>query len=125
MRGLTGTVQHFVWGDRTEIPRILGIEPDGEPWAEYWLGAHASGPSSFDDAPGETLASYLSANPHLIGERSVDQFGAKLPYMMKLLSAAGPLSLQVHTTRDQAVEGYAKETLMEIPFDDPARSYKD
>ena len=73
--------------------------------AEYWLGAHASGPSSFDDAPGETLASYLSANPEVIGERNVEQFGAKLPYMMKLLSAAGPLSLQVHPTRDQAIEG--------------------
>lgn len=125
MRGLTGTVQHFAWGDRTEIPRILGIEPDGQPWAEYWLGAHEAGPSHFDDDPRETLASYLAKHPEQIGIKSVKRFGPKLPYMMKILSAAGPLSLQVHPTREQAVEGFAKESLREIPLHHPARSYKD
>lgn len=125
MRGLTGTVQHFAWGDRTEIPRILGIEPDGQPWAEYWLGAHHGGPSAFDDEPGQTLAGYLAEHPEEIGAESLEAYGAKLPYLMKILSAAGPLSLQVHPTREQAVEGFAKESLIGLPLEHPERSYKD
>ncbi len=125
MRGLTGTVQHFDWGDRTEIPRILGIDPDGQPWAEYWLGAHLGGPSAFDDEPGQTLAHYLEHHPEELGETSLATYGAKLPYLMKILSAAGPLSIQVHPTREQAVSGFAKESLMGLPVSHPERSYKD
>lgn len=125
MRGLTGTVQHFDWGDHTEIPRILGIEPDGQPWAEYWLGSHPSGPSAFDDAPGETLASYLEQHPDEVGAGSLETYGAKLPFLMKVLSAASPLSIQVHPDRQQAIEGYAKESLLGLPVSHPERSYKD
>lgn len=124
MRGLTGTVQHSDWGDRTEIPRILGIEPDGRPWAEYWLGAHPGGPSSFDDDPGRTLAAHLSECPQDLGS-SADHFGYRLPYLLKILSAAGPLSLQVHPTREQAVAGFARESLVGLPTSHPERSYKD
>lgn len=125
MRRLTGTVQHFDWGDRTEIPRILGIEPDGQPWAEYWLGSHHAGPSSFDDDPHDTLASYITNHPHELGQKVLDTYGPRLPYLMKILSAAGPLSIQVHPTRDQAVEGFAKESLRGLPLSHPERSYKD
>lgn len=125
MRGLTGTVQHFDWGDRTEIPRILGIEPDGQPWAEYWLGSHHAGPSMFDDEPGLTLAAYLEQHPAEVGAASLDAYGARLPFLMKLLSAASPLSIQVHPNREQAVEGYAKESLIGLPLSHPERSYKD
>lgn len=124
MRGLTGTVQHSDWGDRTEIPRILGIEPDGRPWAEYWLGAHPGGPSSFDDDPGRTLAAHLAECPAELGP-AADRFSYRLPYLLKILSAAGPLSLQVHPTREQAVAGYAKESLVGLPVEHPERSYKD
>lgn len=125
MRGLTGTVQHFAWGDRTEIPRILGIEPDGQPWAEYWLGSHHAGPSSFDDEPGLTLAAYLAEHPEEVGKRHRKKFGPRLPYLLKILSASGPLSLQVHPTREQAIAGFAKESLLGLELDDPERSYKD
>ncbi len=125
MRRLVGTVQHFAWGDRTEIPRILGVEPDGHPWAEYWLGAHHGGPATFLDAPDESLAAYLTRHPEQIGEASVEAYGAKLPFLMKILSCASPLSLQVHPTREQAVAGYAKESLIGLPVSHPERSYKD
>ena len=125
MHRLSGAVQHFTWGDRSEIPRLLGIEPDGQPWAEYWLGAHHAGPTHFRDNPSETLASHLERYPDDIGEASVDAYGAKLPYLMKILSAAGPLSLQVHPTREQALSGYAKESLAGLPLSHPERSYKD
>lgn len=125
MRRLTGTVQHFAWGDHTEIPRILGIEPDGQHWAEYWLGAHHGGPSVFDDDPRQTLASHLEQHPEEIGTAARDAYGGKLPYLMKILSAEGPLSIQVHPDREQAIAGFAKESLVGLPISHPERSYKD
>ena len=44
-----GVVQHYAWGDPVFIPSLLGVEPDGEPWAELWLGTHPSGPATLDD----------------------------------------------------------------------------
>ncbi len=40
-----GVVQRYAWGDPTFIPSLLGVEPDGEPWAELWLGTHPNGPA--------------------------------------------------------------------------------
>ncbi|RRD46731.1 mannose-6-phosphate isomerase, class I [Tessaracoccus sp. OH4464_COT-324] len=125
MRVINGTVQHFAWGDRSELPRVLGRTPDGRPWAEYWLGAHHAGPATFADSPEETLADYLQHHPEEIGAESVAAHGEKLPFMMKLLSAASPLSIQVHPSREQAVEGFAKESLLGIPLNHPERSYRD
>ena len=90
MRPITGVVQHYPWGTTDEIPRLLGAAPDGQPWAEYWLGTHPHGPSTCDDG------SPLSA---LAGE---------LPYLLKLLSADRPLSLQAHPNAEQAEQGFAE-----------------
>ena len=87
---VTGVVQHYAWGDPTFIPELLGVEPDGTPWAELWLGTHPNGPTVTTD--GTPLAA-------LVGE---------LPYLVKVLAAAEPLSLQVHPNAEQAVEGFAR-----------------
>ncbi len=89
MRSVTGVVQHYAWGDRQFIPRLLGCEPDGRPWAELWLGTHANGPATLDG--GRPLA---------------DETGP-LPYLLKVLAAAEPLSLQAHPSHAQAVAGHA------------------
>ena len=39
MDPLTGSVQHYAWGSTTALPAFLGVEPDGRPQAELWLGA--------------------------------------------------------------------------------------
>ena len=88
MRRVTGFVQHYDWGDTTFIPELLGVEPDGRPWAELWLGTHPSGPSTFDD-----------------GRPLSDETG-ELPYLLKVLSAARPLSLQTHPDRSRAEAGF-------------------
>ena len=49
VQDVEGVVQHYAWGDRTFIPTLLGIEPDGRPWAELWLGTHPSGPAHLRD----------------------------------------------------------------------------
>ena len=88
MRAVNGIVQHYAWGDPTFIPELLGREPDGEPWAELWLGTHPNGPTTFSD--GTALAD-------LTGE---------LPYLLKVLAAGNPLSLQTHPNTQQARAGY-------------------
>lgn len=87
---ITGPVQHYAWGDPTFLPELLGAEPDGRPWAELWLGTHPSGPATLAD--GRPLADVTG----------------DLPYLLKVLAAAEPLSLQVHPTAEQAVDGYAR-----------------
>ena len=86
---VTGVVQHYVWGDREFIPRLLGAAPDGRPWAELWLGTHANGPATMAD--GRPLADVTGP----------------LPYLLKVLAAAEPLSLQAHPGSEQARAGFA------------------
>lgn len=123
MRRLHGHVQHFAWGSRTAIPAILRREPDGRPWAEYWLGTHPGGHAFLDD--GRALATYVQEQPHVVGEAARAAFGDRLPYLLKILAASSPLSLQAHPSREQAVVGYARESLLGLPPSDPTRSFKD
>jgi mannose-6-phosphate isomerase len=87
---ITGVVQHYPWGDRTFIPELLHTTADGRPWAELWLGTHPNGPATIDG-----------------GGPLVDTTG-ELPYLLKVLAATRPLSLQVHPTREQALDGHAR-----------------
>jgi mannose-6-phosphate isomerase len=96
VRVVEGVVQHYAWGDHDFIPSLLGVASKDQPWAELWLGTHPFGPSLLDDG------SALSA---LTGE---------LSYLLKVLAAAQPLSLQAHPTLQQARDGFAKGT-----FGDP------
>ena len=122
MREVQGHVVRYPWGTTDAIPAILGIEGDSSPVAEYWLGAHPLAPSWVGE---ESLADALRRDPSLLGEASVTQFGARLPYLMKILSARHALSVQVHPSREQAEEGYAREDAAGLPVASPVRSYKD
>ncbi len=90
MQRVEGVVQHYAWGDTEFIPRMLGVEPDGRPWAELWLGTHPNGPSLL--ASGEPLV-------ELTGD---------LPYLLKVLAADEPLSLQTHPDAAQARDGFVR-----------------
>jgi mannose-6-phosphate isomerase len=122
MERLSGTLQRYSWGTTDAIPSILGYEPDGEPVAEYWLGAHASSPSTLR---GGTLVEHIAAGPDVLGRRNREAFGEQLPYLMKILSARHPLSIQAHPSREQAEEGFARESRAGIPLHAPERTYKD
>ena len=107
MQRVDGVIQQYAWGDLTEIPRFLGAEPDGNPQAELWFGTHAGAPAHLAD--GTTLQS-------LVGP---------LPYLVKILAAAEPLSLQVHPSSAQAAAGFARENAAGIALDSPHRTYSD
>lgn len=120
---LTGTIQPYPWGSTTALPEFLGREPDGKPQAELWLGAHDSAPSRLGN---RGLDEVIADDPAgVVGAASVAQYGARLPYLLKVLAAGQPLSLQVHPTRTQAQQGYAAQEKAGIPRDAPDRTYKD
>jgi mannose-6-phosphate isomerase len=118
---LTNTVQPYAWGSTTAIPRLLGREPDGSPQAELWIGAHPSAPS---DAEGVGLDERIAAAPEEFLGASAGH-GDRLGYLLKVLSAAAPLSLQAHPDRDRAARRFAEEEAAGIARDAPDRLYKD
>ncbi|MGW3099420.1 mannose-6-phosphate isomerase, class I [Streptomyces sp. NPDC001102] len=123
MDRLDNTIRPYAWGSTTAIPALLGVEPSGEPQAEMWMGAHPGAPSR--TARG-TLVEVIDAAPETeLGPEAVARFGPRLPFLLKILAAGAPLSLQVHPDLAQAKEGYADEERRSIPVDAPHRNYKD
>ncbi|MDT0270741.1 mannose-6-phosphate isomerase, class I [Streptomyces sp. DSM 44915] len=127
MDRLQNTIRPYAWGSTTALPELLGTEPTGEPQAELWMGAHPGAPSRLDRGAGAvSLAELIDADPAgELGERSVAAFGPRLPFLLKLLAAGSPLSLQVHPNLDQAAAGFAEEEANAVPLDAPHRNYRD
>ncbi|MCX5558177.1 mannose-6-phosphate isomerase, class I [Streptomyces sp. NBC_00038] len=123
MDRLDNTIRPYAWGSTTAIPRLLGVEPTGEPQAEMWMGAHPGAPSRTERGP---LTEVIAEDPEKeLGPAAVAKFGPRLPFLLKILAAGAPLSLQVHPNLEQAREGYEDEESRGIPVDAPHRNYKD
>lgn len=127
MDRLVNTVRPYAWGSATAIPELLGTEPTGEPQAELWMGAHPGAPSRVDRGEGPVaLSDVIAADPEgELGPDAVGHFGPRLPFLLKVLAAASPLSLQVHPDLAQAKAGFADEEARGVPVDAAHRNYKD
>ncbi|MBY8876933.1 mannose-6-phosphate isomerase, class I [Actinacidiphila acidipaludis] len=127
MNRLTNTIRPYAWGSTTAIPELLGTEPTGEPQAELWMGAHPGAPSRIDRGSGLVpLDTVIAADPVAeLGEATVKRFGPTLPFLLKVLAAGAPLSVQVHPDLPQAKAGFADEEARGVPIDAPHRNYKD
>jgi mannose-6-phosphate isomerase len=125
MWSLMNTVRHYPWGSRTVIPELLGeTSPAERPYAELWMGAHPDAPSVLSN--GTPLDKAIEEEPEfLLGAQVRDRFGTRLPFLMKVLAAEQPLSLQAHPTNEQAQAGFAAEEAAGVPRDDPTRTFKD
>ena len=111
---IENTPRPYAWGSTTAIADLLGTTPSGGPEAELWLGDHPGSPARIvEGAPEPDLAAHLQAR------------GQKLSFLLKVLAAAEPLSLQAHPTIAQARAGFARENAAGIALDDPTRNYKD
>lgn len=123
--GITNSPRDYAWGSDGAISRLLGVEPTGEPEAELWLGAHPGSPSRILDpaqAGGATdLAGLIAADP----ATALGEGQKRLPFLLKVLAAGSPLSLQAHPTAQQAIAGFAREHAQGIPLDAPDRNYRD
>ena len=118
MDRLDNTMRPYAWGSPTAIPDLLGTAPTGEPQAEMWMGAHPGAPSRIDRGAGAPLVEVIDADPERgTRRRRRRQFGPRLPFLLKILAAGAPLSLQVHPDLAQAKEGFADEERRGVPID--------
>ncbi|MDY6055348.1 mannose-6-phosphate isomerase, class I [Micrococcus sp.] len=122
---LSPIVRDYAWGSPILLAELEGREPTGAPEAEMWLGAHPGAPCAVvaEDGTRRGLDELIAENPErMLGPAA----GAgRLPYLMKLLAAARPLSIQAHPTLEQARAGFAAEEAAGVPADAPHRNYKD
>jgi mannose-6-phosphate isomerase len=125
MWSLMNTVRHYPWGSRTVIPELLGeASPADRPYAELWMGAHPDAPSVL--STGTPLDKAIEEQPDaMLGADVRARFGTRLPFLMKVLAAEQPLSLQAHPTNEQARAGFAAEETAGVPRDAPTRTFKD
>jgi mannose-6-phosphate isomerase len=110
--GLTNSPRDYAWGSTTAIADLLGRPRSGSPEAEYWLGTHPGSPSHLRDPAEHDGANLLSQL-------------TTLPFLLKVLAADAPLSLQAHPTQAQARAGFERENALGIPLDSPNRNYRD
>lgn len=108
---LENSVRGYDWGTVDKIPEFLGVAATGKPMAELWMGTHPMAPSSVLSTGGT--------------RQSLREIAGELPFMLKVLSARYPLSLQVHPDLTTAREGFDRENREGTPVDSPIRSFKD
>ncbi|MGX5680765.1 mannose-6-phosphate isomerase, class I [Schumannella luteola] len=123
---ITNSPRDYAWGSRGAISALLGAERTDAVEAELWLGAHHGSPSRIVD-PSTTggasdLAEWIAADP---ATATGDGDAVTLPFLLKVLAAGSPLSLQAHPTPEQAEIGFAREEAAGIPIDAAHRNYKD
>ncbi|WP_307802360.1 mannose-6-phosphate isomerase, class I [Cellulomonas fengjieae] len=125
MHRISHATQAYAWGSHTAIHDLFGHDATGV-IAEAWMGAHPSSPSRGLDGDLLTLPQLIARDAEgSLGQDVVDRFGSSLPYLLKVIAAERPLSLQVHPHIERAREGYAEEDLAGIPVDAPHRNYRD
>ena len=103
MELLDSPIRKYAWGSQTAIATLQGRPaPTAEPEAELWMGAHPASPSRLA-VSGTPLTDAIAADPEgLLGPAGVERFGTRLPFLLKILAAAHPLSLQAHPTLERA-----------------------
>ncbi|MEB5922648.1 mannose-6-phosphate isomerase, class I [Franconibacter daqui] len=108
---LRNSIKNYAWGSRTALNALFGVpNPDEQPQAEIWMGAHPAGCSEIEiGAVSISLQDAIAQSPEtVLGERTAEKVG-QLPFLVKILAAETALSLQVHPDKRQAEEGYARQ----------------
>ncbi|MGI9823147.1 mannose-6-phosphate isomerase, class I [Agromyces sp. Marseille-Q5079] len=127
------TPRDYAWGSTSAIAGFRGVPESGAPEAELWLGAHAGSPARIvgtasagtASVPFGDLAEWIAADPETALGAGLAARGARLPFLLKVLAAAEPLSLQAHPTPEQARAGFAREEADGPEITAYDRNYKD
>src|SRR5690606_23866895 len=118
---------NYDWGSTSAIAELQGRVSKGQPEAELWMGTHRRAPSPLEQGLSEAsdLRALIASDPvRLLGDEVARRFG-DLPFLLKVLAADRPLSLQAHPTVEQARLGFEREERAGIEVDAPTRNYKD
>ncbi len=128
MDRLRNRIQNYAWGSHSAIAVIEGRDaPTVSPEAELWMGAHPLACSELSrGGTWQPLDQVIERDPQReIGPATLARYGPRLPFLLKILAAEQPLSLQAHPTPEQARAGFAREEALSIPRDAGNRSYRD
>ena len=106
---ISGDNKNYPWGSSHLIQDHFGIGSSGSSLAEVWFGTHPQGES-------QVLVS---------GQNLSELLGSRLSFLVKLLAADKPLSIQVHPNELQARAGFDRESAAGLALDDPTRNYRD
>ncbi|MBA3490037.1 MAG: mannose-6-phosphate isomerase, class I, partial [Longispora sp.] len=106
MERLTGVIRPYAWGSRRVLAELQGRPvPSPAPEAELWLGAHAGAPATLEHGK---LDEVIAADPEsVLGTATAREFGGRLPFLLKVLAAEEPLSLQAHPDAARAAARFA------------------
>lgn len=122
---LVNPVMPYAWGSREAIATLQGRPASDGPEAELWIGAHPHAPSTLE-SDGRSLADLIGDAPReVLGDAVIERFGDRLPFMVKVIAAAQPLSLQVHPDDALASAGFAREAASAVDVADPRRCFRD
>ncbi len=111
---LTNHALDYAWGSKNLISDYFGIEATGKPMAEIWFGTH-------DGSPTKVAGLDISLHDLLSAQGRPD----RLAYLLKILAAGAPLSIQAHPNPEQALAGFAKENAAGVDIAANNRNYKD
>lgn len=107
---LTNKIQHYEWGERGPdafIANFLALSdvPENKPLAELWMGTHPLGTSTLNYGGKPALLSDLVQRypVEILGQRIATTFISQFPFLLKILSANEPLSIQLHPSKEQAL----------------------
>lgn len=123
---LRNPIREYAWGSKTAISELLGRPASDVPQAELWLGAHPSAPSELDDGGvWQPLDRWAAEHrEELLGPQVAGRW-PHLPFLLKILAADKPLSIQAHPDAQQAESGFAAEEAAGVPRDARERNYPD
>ena len=124
---LQGKHRHYDWGGTQFIPKLMGVEnPNSEPYAEYWMGAHPAAVAEIKTEHGFVSLDKMLADEGamLLGEKTLANFGT-LPSLYKVLDVSNMLSIQAHPNKQNAILGFEKEEAAGIDLNAAVRNYKD
>jgi mannose-6-phosphate isomerase len=112
---LFNKIQNYDWGTKNEdafIPKFLGVKPEKDlPYGELWIGAHPKAPSEIEiEGTKYPLNTVIDIFPkEVLGKAVAKKHGGKFPFLLKVLSAARALSIQLHPNKKQAEYLHAKD----------------
>ena len=128
MHELVGALRSYAWGSRTALAQLCGRPvPSAHPEAELWFGAHPADPAHVrvDGGATRSLLDLVAGDPDRELGAAAPEFGGKLPFLLKILAAEEPLSLQAHPRAAQARHGFEQENRAGVPVESPMRNYRD
>lgn len=110
---LSNEALDYAWGSKTLISDFFGIPQTDKPMAEIWFGTHHGSATRVVGSSSSLEQVLLEAGKE------------KLPFLLKILAAEAPLSIQAHPNPSQAIAGFEQENLQGVDLSDPVRNYKD